>query len=99
MIFNIKFGSVKFFSIRSDKGNLFYIHFKVDHHDICYSRGEDVTSGAALPLSNDILQAMKINANKTLGHLWQYYGTEEGTNVLYPAAKRKNCTNYDPRYR
>ena len=42
---------------------------------------------------------MQNNAAKIENLKWQYFGTEKGTYVEYPANNAYDCDDYDPRFR
>ncbi|KAJ8321750.1 hypothetical protein KUTeg_000221 [Tegillarca granosa] len=57
----------------------------------------NVAGNAKYP-PRSVIDVMKKNYDDNNNILWQYFGSEDGTYINYPAVKLKSC-DYDPRFR
>ncbi|KAI0211084.1 VWFA and cache domain-containing protein 1 [Lamellibrachia satsuma] len=66
---------------------------------LCYRKAAESNTTNQVPTSAELLMTFRENLG-LMPHLkWQYYGTEGGLSVTYPAKKSGACGAYDPRFR
>ena len=81
-----------------DKDVNFEFKSVVDMDKLCIAQSLFAGPDRRFP-TPQLLQAFKDNHNMVEGVKWQFFGTEEGMQYVFPSVESGDCDNFDPRFR